>query len=44
VPGVDPTNNAAERALRQAVIWRKPGFPCRGNRLTNRLETDRDSP
>jgi transposase len=23
VPGVDPTNNAAERALRHAVIWRR---------------------
>jgi transposase len=23
VPGVEPTNNAAERALRQAVLWRR---------------------
>jgi transposase len=23
VPGVEPTNNAAERALRPAVLWRK---------------------
>jgi transposase len=23
VPGVEPTNNAAERALRHAVYWRK---------------------
>lgn len=26
VVGVDPTNNAAERALRPAVIWRKTSF------------------
>ena len=25
-PGVEPTNNAAERALRAAVIWRKTSF------------------
>ena len=25
-PGVEPTNNAAERALRHAVIWRKTSF------------------
>jgi transposase len=25
-PGVDPTNNAAERALRPAVLWRKNSF------------------
>jgi transposase len=25
-PGVEPTNNAAERALRPAVIWRKQCF------------------
>lgn len=25
-PGVEPTNNAAERALRPAVIWRKTSF------------------
>ena len=25
-PGVDPTNNAAERALRPAVIWRRTSF------------------
>ena len=25
-PGVEPTNNAAERALRHAVIWRKLSF------------------
>ena len=26
VPGVEPTNNAAERALRPAVLWRKGSF------------------
>ena len=26
VPGVEPTNNAAERELRQAVLWRKRSF------------------
>ena len=26
VPGVEPTNNASERALRHAVIWRKLSF------------------
>ncbi len=26
IPGVEPTNNAAERALRHAVIWRKTSF------------------
>jgi transposase len=26
VEGVEPTNNAAERSLRQAVIWRKLSF------------------
>jgi transposase len=26
VPGVEPTNNAAEQALRPAVIWRKNSF------------------
>ena len=26
VPGVEPTNNAAERALRPAVLWRKSSF------------------
>lgn len=25
-PGVDPTNNAAERAVRKAVLWRKGSF------------------
>ena len=26
VEGIDPTNNAAERALRHAVQWRKTSF------------------
>jgi transposase len=26
VEGIDPTNNAAERALRHAVLWRKASF------------------
>jgi transposase len=28
VEGVEPTNNAAERALRPAVPWRKRSFGC----------------
>jgi transposase len=31
-PGVEPTNNSAERALRHAVIWRKGSF---GNQSSN---------
>ena len=31
-PGVEPTNNSAERALRHAVIWRKGSF---GNQSVN---------
>jgi transposase len=30
VEGVEPTNNAAERVLRQAVLWRKKSFDTRG--------------
>jgi transposase len=30
VEGVEPTNNAAERVLRQAVLWRKKSFGTRG--------------
>lgn len=29
IPGVDPTNNAAERSLRGAVLWRKGCFGSR---------------
>jgi transposase len=28
IAGVEPTNNAAERALRPAVLWRKGSFGC----------------
>lgn len=41
-PGVEPTNNAAERALRGYVIWRKLSFgtqSARGNRFLERLLT-----
>ena len=40
--GVDPTNNAAERALRPAVLWRKGSFGTRsvdGARFVERLLT-----
>ncbi len=42
VEGVEPTNNAAERALRHAVIWRKLSFgtqSARGSRFVERLLT-----
>jgi hypothetical protein len=29
---VEPTNNASERALRHAVIWRKLSFGTQANR------------
>lgn len=32
VPGLEPTNNLAERMLRPAVIWRKKSFGCDSNR------------
>lgn len=41
-PGVEPTNNEAERALRAGVIWRKTSFGSqsgRGLRLIERLLT-----
>jgi transposase len=41
-PGVEPTNNAAERALRPAVIWRKTSLgtqSARGSRFVERLLT-----
>jgi hypothetical protein len=31
IPGVEPTNNAAERALRPAVIWRRTSFGSQSN-------------
>lgn len=40
--GVEPTNNAAERALRPAVIWRKVSFgthSARGSRFMERILT-----
>ena len=40
VEGVEPTNNAAERALRGAVLWRKSSFGSRsaeGCRFVERL-------
>jgi transposase len=41
-PGVEPTNNAAERALRPAVLWRKNSFGCHsqtGLRFAERILT-----
>ncbi len=41
-PGVEPTNNAAERALRPAVIWRKTSFGAQaqtGSQFVARLMT-----
>jgi len=40
--GVEPTNNAAERALRPAVLWRKGSFGSaspRGSRFAERILT-----
>ena len=40
--GLEPTNNAAERALRPAVLWRKRSFGCHGEegcRFVERLLT-----
>jgi len=42
IEGVEPTNNAAERALRPAVIWRKLSFGSaseRGSRFAERIMT-----
>jgi transposase len=42
VPGVEPTNNAAERALRPAVLWRKGSFGTQsddGSRFVERIMT-----
>jgi transposase len=42
VAGVEPTNNAAERALRRAVLWRKRSFGCKsaaGCRFVERMLT-----
>ena len=42
VPGVEPTNNAAERAIRPGVLWRKGSFGThspRGSRFVERIMT-----
>ncbi len=42
VEGVEPTNNAAERALRKAVLWRRRSFGCKsdaGCRFVERILT-----
>ncbi len=42
VEGVEPTNNAAERALRPGVLWRKGSFGSqsdRGSRFAERMLT-----
>jgi len=42
VPGVEPTNNAAERALRPGVLWRKNSFgshSAAGSRFVERMMT-----
>jgi len=42
VPGVEPTNNAAERALRPGVLWRKGSFgshSAAGSRFVERMMT-----
>lgn len=42
VDGIEPTNNAAERALRPAVLWRKGSFGTQseaGSRFVERLLT-----
>ncbi len=39
-PGVEPTNNAAERAVRHAVCWRKTSYgtnSARGSRFVERM-------
>jgi transposase len=42
VPGVEPTNNRAERALRPIVLWRKGSFGtacAKGSRFVERMMT-----
>ncbi len=42
VEGVEPTNNVAERAVRDAVLWRKTSFGChseKGSRFVERMLT-----
>jgi transposase len=46
IAGVPPTNNASERALRHAVMWRKTSYGTQtshGDRLVKRLLTVRES-
>jgi len=46
VEGVEPTNNAAERALRHAVCWRKTSFgtdSAAGSRFVERMLTTIES-
>ena len=41
-PGVEPTNNHAEREIRPAVLWRKSSFGCqsaKGARFVERMLT-----
>ena len=41
-PGVDPTNNAAERPLRRAVLWRRRSFGTQsaaGSQFVERILT-----
>ena len=37
--GVEPTNNAAERSLRHAVIWRKLSFGTQSEKGSRFVET-----
>ena len=42
VPGVEPTNNAAERPLRRAVLWRRRSFGTQsaaGSQFVDRVLT-----
>lgn len=39
VEGIEPTNNASERSLRHAVIWRKLSFGTQGARGSRFVET-----
>jgi hypothetical protein len=46
LPGVPATNNASERALRHAVLWRKTSYGTQtdhGDRLVERLLTMRET-
>lgn len=41
-PGVEPTNNIAERAIRPAVLWRKGSFgthSAQGSKFATRMMT-----